>query len=224
MDTTISLTSADGNAIGGYLATPDGPAKGAVVVVQEIFGVNSHIRSVADRLAADGFVALAPQYFDRLSADIQLGYEGSDLQTGIGHVTALGMDNPLADTAAAIAHLHAAGHPKVGITGFCWGGTMTWASACRLDGLSAAVGYYGGGIHGLRNETPKVPTMLHFGDKDVYIPADQLADIKAAHPDLPLYTYPANHGFHCDARADYDAPSAATAYARTIEFFARHLS
>ncbi len=224
MASTISLTSSDGTTIGGYLAEPANAPKGAIVVIQEIFGVNSHIRSVADRIAQAGYVALAPQYFDRIAPGIELGYEASDVQTGFGHVGSLSMDLSVDDTAAAIKHLHEAGHAKVAVTGFCWGGTLTWASACRLDGLAAAVSYYGGAIHGLRNETPKVPTMLHFGEQDTYIPAEQLAEIKAAHPEVQLYTYPAGHGFHCDARGSFEPESAKIAFGRTLEFFAQHLS
>jgi carboxymethylenebutenolidase len=224
MGTNLTLTASDGVDIGAYLAEPDGAPRGALVVLQEIFGVNSHIRSVVDRYAAEGFLALAPCVFDRVAPGLELGYTADDLGAGVGFATQTGGQTPILDITAAITELRSRTDGKIGITGFCWGGTFTWLSACTIDGLSAAVGYYGGGIHGMRAMTPKVPTMLHFGDKDVYIPADQLADIQAEHPELPIYTYPANHGFHCDARADYDADSAALAWTRTLEFFNTHLA
>jgi carboxymethylenebutenolidase len=224
MGSTISLTAADGATIGGYLAEPTGTAKGGIIVLQEIFGVNSHIRSVTDRVAAEGYVALAPIFFDRLGGGIELDYNPDTIQQGIGHVSRLGAEMPLADIASAIAELQSRNVGKIGITGFCWGGTFTWAAACNLPGLSAAVGYYGGGIHGMRTMTPQVPTMLHFGDRDIYITAEHIEEIAAAHPEVDIHRYDANHGFHCDARADYDQPSAVSAWERTFAFFAQHLA
>jgi carboxymethylenebutenolidase len=222
MGETIRLKAGDGVEIGAYLATPSGTPKGHVIVVMEIFGVNHHIRAVTDRLAADGYAALAPQFFDRIKPGIELGYTAETIAEGRNHVTALGVDKPLADVQAAIDALKARGAGKVGITGFCWGGTITWLSACRLP-VDAAVGYYGGGIHGARAEKPKCPTMLHFGDKDAHIPMTHVNELRELHKDVTIYDYPADHGFHCDERGSFDAAAAKTAYGRTLEFFARHL-
>lgn len=222
MGEMIKLKSKDGVEIGAYLATPTGAPKGYVVVVMEIFGVNHHIRAVTDRLAADGYVALAPAFFDRIKPGIELGYTAETIAEGRGHVMGLGMEKPLADVEAAIAALKAKGAKKVGITGFCWGGTVTWLSACKL-GVDCAVGYYGGGIHGARAETPKCPTMLHFGDKDAHIPMTHVNELRSLHPGVTIYDYAADHGFHCDERGSFDAAAAKTAYGRTLEFFAKHL-
>ncbi len=222
MGETIKLKAADGVEVGGYLATPTGTPKGYVIVVMEIFGVNNHIRNVTDKLAADGYMALAPQFFDRLGPKIELGYSPETIQAGFKHVTALGFDKALADVAAGIAALKARGAKKVGITGFCWGGTITWLAACRL-GVDAAAGYYGGGIHANRAEKPTCPTMLHFGDKDAHIPMTSVNEVRAAHPGVTVYDYPADHGFHCDERASFDAAASKLAYGRTLEFFAKNL-
>jgi carboxymethylenebutenolidase len=224
MGSNLTLTASDGVSVGAYLAEPTGSPRGAVVVLQEIFGVNHHIRSVADRFAAMGYLALAPCVFDRIQPGIELDYTAEDIGTGAGYAGQNGKDGPIADITAAIAELRSRTDAKIGITGFCWGGTFTWLSACTLDGLSAAVGYYGGGIQGMNAMSPTVPTMLHFGEKDVYITNEHVAEITAAHRDVTVHTYPANHGFNCDARADFHAESAIIAWGRTIEFFATHLA
>jgi carboxymethylenebutenolidase len=223
MGASISLKSSDGAAIGGYLAKPAGVPKGALVVVQEIFGVNHHIRAVTDKFAQDGYLALAPCFFDRIRPGIELGYTGETIAEGREYVMKIGLDKALLDVRAGIEELRKQGGKKIGVTGFCWGGTVTWLAACRL-GVDAAVGYYGGGIHGARNEKPTCPTMLHFGDRDKAIPMTHVAEVRALHPDVTVYDYPADHGFHCDERASYDADSSKKAYARTLEFFARHLA
>jgi carboxymethylenebutenolidase len=223
MAETIRLKAKDGAEIGGYLAVPSGTPKGHLIVVMEIFGVNHHIKAVTDRLAGDGYVALAPQFFDRIKPGIELGYTPEGIAQGRDHVMALGFDEALADVESGIAALKARGAKKVGITGFCWGGTITWLTACRLP-VDAAVGYYGGGIHGARQEKPKCPTMLHFGDKDAHIPMTHVNELRELHKDVTIYDYPADHGFHCDERSSYDAAAAKTAYGRTLEFFARHLA
>ena len=215
----IQLTSADGHSLDAYEA---GDGDKALVIVQEIFGVNSHIRSVTDRAAEAGYRAIAPAFFDRVEKDVQLGYEGDDFGAGIGYAGKLDWDNTLADVAAAIAHVRAQGATSVGITGFCWGGTTTWLAAAKSD-VQAAVGYYGGGIHGFIAEQPQVPTMLHFGELDAHIPMENVNEVAAAHPGVTVHTYNANHGFHCDQRADYDEESAKQAWVRTLEFFGQHL-
>jgi len=222
MGETIKLKASDGATVGGYLATPAGTPKGGLVVIMEIFGVNHHIRAVTDRFAQDGYLALAPVFFDRIKPGIELGYTADAIQEGRNHVMALGFDKALLDVQSAIDSLRGRGMKKVGVTGFCWGGTITWLTACRLN-VDAAVGYYGGGIHGARNEKPKCPTMLHFGDQDQAIPMNHVEEVRSLHPDVIVYDYHAGHGFHCDERASYDAGSAKTAYGRTLEFLGKHI-
>lgn len=218
----IALAAKDGTSIGAWEATPPGLIKGHVVVIQEIFGVNNHIRNVVDRLAADGYRAVAPCFFDRLEPGVELTYTPEGIARGRELVTRLATDRPLADMEAAIAYLRGSGAPRVGITGFCWGGTMTWLAAARLH-VDCAVGYYGGGIYANRGLAPRCPTMLHFGDKDAHIPPEHVEAIRDAHPEVVVHVYAADHGFHCDERASYDADAARQAYARTLAFFAEHL-
>ncbi len=217
----IRLKSAAGE-IGAYLAVPKGTPKGGIVVVMEIFGVNHHIKAVTDKLAQDGYLALAPCFFDHIKPGIELGYTPDTIAEGRKYVTELGLDKPVQDVDAAIAELKKRGCKKVAVTGFCWGGTITWLSATRLK-PDAAIGYYGGGIHGARAEKPTVPTMLHFGDKDMHIPMTHVNELRKLHPDVTIHDYPADHGFHCDERGSYDGLAAAQAYARTLEFMAKHI-
>jgi carboxymethylenebutenolidase len=221
MGENIRLKSAAGE-IGAYLATPKGTPKGGIVVIQEIFGVNNHIRNVTDKFAQDGYLALAPCFFDHIKAGIELGYTPDTIAEGRKLVTELGLDKPVQDVDAAIAELKKRGCQKVAVTGFCWGGTITWLSATRLK-PDAAIGYYGGGIHGAKGEKPMVPTMLHFGDKDMHIPMTHVNELRKLHPGVIIHDYPADHGFHCDERGSYDGLAAAQAYARTLEFMAKHI-
>jgi carboxymethylenebutenolidase len=216
------ITSADGFTLGAYQAAPEGQPKGAVVVIQEIFGVNRHIREVVDGYAADGYFAIAPQIFDRVDRDIELGYEESDMGAGI-EIAFQKLDHAkaLEDLQAAIEIASVQG--KVGVVGYCFGGLLTWRAACELDGVSAASSYYGGGVAGEAERQPRCPVIMHFGELDAHIPMSDVEKVKAAQPDLPVYVYPADHGFNCDHRASYDAAAAATAKQRTLEFFAREL-
>ncbi len=219
MGETIQLTAADGHEFDAYRAEPEGEAKGGVVVIQEIFGVNGHIREVADGFAADGYLAVAPAIFDRFERGVELGYEADDITAG-RELKARGnenLDNVLADVRAAWEAASAAG--KVGITGYCWGAVVVWAAACRLD-FDAAACYYGAGIIELNLETPKCPAILHFGKNDQSIPMADVDAISAAHPEVPVYIYDAGHGFNCDRRGAYDEAAAKTARARTLELFA----
>ncbi len=223
MGETIQLTAADGHKFDAYRAASDGEAqgnpKGAVVVIQEIFGVNIHIRDVTDRFAGEGYLAIAPAIFDRFERGVDLGYEADDIAIG-RDFKALGnenLDNVLDDVQAAYDAVKSAG--KVGITGYCWGGVVVWAAACRLD-FDAASSYYGGGIIDLVDEAPNCPTILHFGREDQSIPLDDVDAISAAHPDLDVYLYDAGHGFNCDRRGAYDEEAAKTATARTLDLFA----
>lgn len=226
MGSFIDLKSADGTFFPAYVAQPAGTPRGAVVVVQEIFGVNPHIRAVADGYAEAGYLVVAPSTFHRVQAGVELGYTEADINTGFGLKTAV--DNlPAAgvmpDIQAAIDYAAKAG--KVGILGFCWGGLLTWRAACSLNGLSAAVPFYGGGITTPEEvaRQPKVPVMAHFGDQDHWIPLDGVEVFKKAHPEVEAHIYHANHGFNCDHRGSYDAAAAALAKERTLAFLARHV-
>lgn len=223
MGSTISLTSADGFTLSAYQATPDGTPKGGVVVIQEIFGVNSHIRSVADRYAANGYLAVAPGLFDRIEPGIELGYDEADIGKGIELARGkTDMDAAVADVRAAAAAVASAG--KVGVVGFCWGGLLTAISAIRsADLFSAAASYYGGGTPTLAGQTPVVPMVMHYGEQDHAIPLDDVKALQAAWPQVAFHVYPAQHGFNCDQRGSYDAAAAAVAEERTLAFFAQHL-
>lgn len=216
-----TLKASDGFELQAWRAAPQGAPKGAVVVIQEIFGVNHHIRAVTDRLGEAGYLAIAPAVFDRVEKDVELTYDQPGIAKGMELAGKMERAKTLADIEAAIAAVHSAG--KVGITGFCMGGTYTWAAAAHLPGLSAASGYYGGGILGLKDLQPKIPTILHFGEKDAHIPVAGVQDLAKQHADVPVYIYAADHGFHCDERASYDAPSAQLAWKRTMAHFAKYL-
>ena len=221
MGKMLELTASDGHKFGAYRADPAGKPKGAVVVIQEIFGVNNHIKRTTDGFAAKGYVAIAPALFDRAKKDIQLGYDPDSITQGREIRGKVGDEGPLKDIQAAIEAVTGAG--KIATVGYCWGGTLAFFSATRLHGISAAVGYYGGGIAAAAGEKPKVPTMLHFGDKDASIPMTDVEKVKAARKDTTIYVYPAGHGFNCDERGSYDATSAKQALDRTMTFIAQHV-
>ena len=219
MGTTISLTSSDGFQLSAYRAEPEGPTHGGVVVVQEIFGVNSHIRSVVDRYAAAGYLAIAPAIFDRERPGIELGYTADDIEVGRDIARGkLDFQNVLADVAAAGASAAEAG--KVGVVGYCFGGLVTAAAAIHLAGtFDAAVSYYGGSTVELIDKTPQIPMMMHFGERDHAIPLDDVDKISAAWPKVMVHLYDAEHGFNCDHRASFSAVPAAIAQARSYRFF-----
>ena len=226
MGNFIDLKAADGFTFPAYVAKPAGAARAAVVVVPEIFGVNSHIRSVADGYAAQGYLAVSPSTFHRVKPDVELGYSQEDMGAGFAlktAVEALPAPGVMQDIQAAIRHAAQAG--KVGIVGYCWGGLLTWRAACTLDGLSAAAPYYGGGMTTPEEiaRKPQVPVMVHFGDQDHWIPMDTVEAFRKAHPEVEVHVYAANHGFNCDQRASYDEPAAKLARERTSAFFAKHL-
>lgn len=218
----VTLTAADDHTLGAYRTDPAGRCRGAVVVIQEIFGVNPHIREVADGYAADGYYAVAPQIFDRVQRGVELGYGADDMQQGIA-LAFQKLDPALAllDLQAAIDR--ASVHGKVGVVGYCFGGLMTWRAACELQGVGAAVAYYGGGIAGETGRSPRCPVMMHFGDRDAHIPLTDVEKVRAAHPEVEIHVYAADHGFNCNHRASHDAAAAALAKSRTLDFFARHL-
>jgi carboxymethylenebutenolidase len=219
----IKLTASDGFQLGGYRADPTGPEKGALVVIQEIFGVNHHIRNVCDRYAREGYVAVAPSIFDRTEPNFQSGYSPDEVAVARKFVANPNWEAMQRDVQAAIESVKDVG--PVGIVGFCLGGSVAYAAATKLSGLRAAVGYYGGAIVRFADNKPKVPTLLHFGEKDTGIPQSDVETIRAKRPDVEIHVYPgAQHGFSCDERASYDKASADLAGQRTLAFFAKHLS
>jgi carboxymethylenebutenolidase len=223
MGTRIKLKAADGHEFGAYSAESTVPARGAVVLIQEIFGVNSHIRSVADDYSGQGFHVIAPALFDRVQPDLELGYNPDDAKRGMQAIQQIGLEAALKDIEASMDHagLHWA-QLKVGVLGFCLGGSLAWLAATRLD-PAAAVCYYGGQIAKNAADTPRCPVMMHLGAKDPHIGPDDIEKIRQAHPEIPLFVYDAGHGFNCDQRKDFEPVSAGIARQRTLEFFGKHL-
>ena len=222
----VDLKAADGFVFPAYVAKPVGQARGGVMVLQEIFGVNSHIRAVADGYAADGYLAVAPATFHRVKQGVELGYTAEDISAGVALKAAVeGLPAPgvLPDIQAAIDYAKQAG--KVGIVGYCWGGLLTWRAACGLKGLSAAVPYYGGGMTGAAEmaRVPQVPVLVHFGEMDHSIPVETARAFAKAQPGVEVQFYAANHGFKCDQRGAYDASASTLARTRTLAFFGQHL-
>ena len=228
MGSFIDLVSADGVTVPAWVAQPDGAVRGAVVVAQEIFGVNAHIRAVADRFAARGFLAIAPALFTRLDFDVQLGYGPEDMERGKA-LKSLAEDLPgegvLQDIRAAAQWARRTAGKPVGMVGFCWGGLLTWRAAERVRELSAAVCYYGGGMTSTleQGRRPGCPVMAHFGRQDPWIPVDEVLAFSQAQPGVQVHLYDADHGFNCDQRASYDQASAIQAKDRTLAFFDQHL-
>ena len=221
MGKMIDLKAADGHAFKAYLAEPPSRPRGGIVVVQEIFGVNSHIRAVADGYAADGYLAIAPALFDRVQRGYESGYTQPEIQAGVALMQQVPWDDALKDVGAAVEAAKHAG--RVGVVGYCWGGAVAWAAAARVPGLAAAVPYYGGAIPSLASEHPRCPTMLHFGENDASIPLEKARAVAAAHPDVTTHFYAAGHGFNCDQRGSFDATAAKLARERTLEFFRKHV-
>ena len=226
MGNFIDLKATDGFSFPAYVAQPQGKARGAVVVLQEIFGVNSHIRQVADGYAAAGYLAVAPATFHRVKPGVELGYTPDDITAGAAlkaQVEAMPAPGVLLDIQAAIKHAAQAG--KVGIVGYCWGGLLTWRAACVLDGLAAAAPHYGGGstLPAEIARKPKVPVMAHFSDRDAHIPMDTVRAFEKAHPEVEVHVYAADHGFNCDQRGSYNEAAANLARERTLAFFAKHV-
>lgn len=224
----IQLQAADGQTVSAWLAQPEKPARGAVVVVQEIFGVNAHIREVANGFAQAGYVALAPATFDRVQPGVELGYEAADIQEGVrlkALTEALPAPGVLADLQAAIDHAAQLSGGKVGMVGYCWGGLLTWRAAAQLQGLAAAVPYYGGGTTTPEEiaRRPRVSVLAHYSDCDPHIPLDGVEALRRAHPQVELHVYAAEHGFNCDHRAAWNADAARLARERTLVFLTQHV-
>ena len=225
MGQDITVTTKDGSTIGAYMAEPTVGVKhlGSVVVIQEIFGVNAHIREVTDGYAAKGYVSIAPKIFDRIDSNIELGYTDADMGKGIELAfQKLNLEQTLVDLQATI---NLAGeHGKVGVVGYCFGGLLTWLTACQLSGVHAASSYYGGGIVGNLDKQAKCPTIMHFGELDAHIPFLDVEKIKAAQSNVPVHVYAADHGFNCNHRDSFDEKSSKLALERTLGHFAEHLS
>jgi len=221
MGTMIELKAADGHAFGAYRCEPAGKPRGSLVVIQEIFGVNSHIRAVVDSYAADGYLVVAPALFDRDRRNYETGYTQADIQAGVAIMQGLKWENTLADIAATVESARSAG--KVGIVGYCYGGAAAWMAASRLTGLACAVPYYGGAVPNLIGEQPKCPVMFHWGETDQSIPLEAARKVSAAHPQAVSHYYQAGHGFNCDQRGSYHADSARLAREGTVEFLREHV-
>lgn len=221
MAETIEIEASDGHKLSAYRARPEDRRRGGVVVIQEVFGVNAHIRDVCERFAAAGYEALAPALFDRQQRGVELDYDEAGIAEGRERVAKLGWELPLLDVEAARRRLAADG--GVGVVGYCWGGSVTYLAACRLPFQAASV-YYGRHIVELLAERPACPTIMHFGAEDPLIPLTAVEQIRAANPGLPIWIYEgAGHGFNCDRRADYREAAAALAWTRTLALFAEHL-
>jgi carboxymethylenebutenolidase len=220
MGQTISLNTTRMQCIGAYLAQPEGKPKGGIVVIQEIFGVNDHIRRVTDGFAQAGYTAIAPSFFDHLETGVELGYNEEGYQRGRELVGELGLERAVEDVASAAEAIASAG--RIGTVGYCWGGTVALLAALRL-GLPS-VSYYGSRNVPFLGEKPKAPVMFHFGEKDKSIPPEMVQKHREMLPQMDVYTYPADHAFNRDVGAQYDEASAKLAYQRTLAFFDRHLA
>ncbi len=221
MGQMIKLTTKDGATIGAYESAPSGNSRGGLVVLQEIFGVNHHIRDVADDFAAAGYHAIAPALFDCVAPGTELGYDSDDIQKGIAIRAKTKLEDTLADIEAAVGAAAQAG--RVGVVGYCWGGTLAYASAAHVPGLAAAVGYYGSGIVGMLAGQLLCPVLLHFGDQDKSIPLTDVEKIRRAHPEITIHIYPAEHGFNCTERSSYNPAAAELARQRTLDFLAQYV-
>ncbi len=218
----LTLTASDGHQLGAYRADPDGTPKGAIVVVQEIFGVNTHIRSICDRLATLGYVAIAPSLFDRTEPGFQCGYSAEEVERARALIANADWDASVMDTDAARKAVADIG--KVGVVGFCLGGSVAFLAATRLQGFSAASGFYGGRIDAYADEAPRCPIQLHYGSEDQGIPMSNVDSVRARRPECDIYVYDgAGHGFHCDERASFHPEASKQAWARMVEFFGKHI-
>ncbi len=222
MSEHLKLEASDGHELDAYVAHPEGEPIAGLVVVQEIFGVNRHIRSVADGYAKEGFLTVAPALFDRYERGLELGYDGTDMQKAMSLISRLNLDDALKDADAALGYARRQTAKKSGVIGYCFGGTIAWLAASRLR-VNAAVGYYGGQIAKFADEHPKAPTMLHFGKLDHHIPKESIEAVHAANPEVAIFWYDAGHGFNCNDRASYNAEAAKLAKERSLSFLNEHL-
>jgi carboxymethylenebutenolidase len=223
MNSDKSITSVDGHKLDIYIAEAKKDSKLGLVILQEIFGVNSHIRDVCDSFANIGLTSIAPALFDRSEPGLELNYETADIEKGRSLKTEIGWDDPLKDINSSINFLRERNFLKIGVIGYCWGGSLAFLAACRSN-ADAVVGYYGGQIIDFVDEKPSCPTMLHFGSKDSSIPLSDIKTISEKHPNVGVYVYEgAGHGFNCNKRADYDSNASKKALSRTIEHLKEHM-
>jgi carboxymethylenebutenolidase len=228
MGQIVELKAQDGHQLDAYVSTPEGEPIGALVVIQEIFGVNSHIRSIADGYAKDGFLAIAPALFDRTEKGVELKYDGEDMKRAYELYGKLDPKTALLDVAAAFAKAKESGK-GVGLIGYCYGGLMSWLSATRGPSVEmepkCTVGYYAGGVGSVATEEPSCPVLLHFGGSDTHIGPEQIEAVRSAHPDVTIYVYDgAEHGFNCDQRSSYNPEAAKLARERSLEFLKTHIA
>lgn len=225
MGKNITLKASDGHELNAYRADPAGKPKGCMIVIQEIFGVNEHIRSVADRIAANGYLALAPHMQDRAQRGFETGYQAADIDKARAVRGQVKNEDSLKDLRAAFDYLKAQNAGKIGAVGYCWGGSLAWLAATEIDGLAVAVSYYGGEVSKNADKKAKCPVMFHFGEKDGSIPMDQVEIVKAKlGATHPVYVYTdAGHGFSCDARASFHPASHELALGRTKEYVAKYV-
>jgi len=221
LGTSVALRAVDGHELTAYRVDPDGAPRGGLVILQEIFGVNRHIREVCDGYARLGYVALSPALYDRVRRGTELGYDAEGVAAGRSLRAAVGWDAALLDLQAAIHAVSDAG--PVAVIGYCWGGTLAFLAATRLEGLRCAVGYYGGQTVPFAQEKPRVPLLLNFGERDPRIPAEDREIIRLANPGIEMHLFPADHGFNCDHREEWHAPSAVRALELTLGFLERNL-
>lgn len=221
MAAAIRLNASDGHELSAWLARPASTPRGGLVILQEIFGVNGHIRRVTESFAAHGYLAIAPALFDRVQRNHETGYAPDEIQAGVAIMQRIDFDAALKDVAAAIAHGASAG--RVAIVGYCWGGTVAWLAAARLAGLAAAVPYYGGDMPNHADESPQCPVLCHFGERDKSPSPAQARALLARHPEVAAHFYDAGHGFNCDQRPSYDAAASGLARTRTLAFLAQHV-
>jgi carboxymethylenebutenolidase len=223
MSESVEIHASDGHTLDAYVARPAGTPIGGLVVVQEIFGVNQHIRSVADAYGKDGFLAVAPALFDRFERNVELGYAEADRPRAFALYGKLDASKALLDVEAALGYVRKESGKKVGVIGYCYGGLIAWLASTRLH-PDAAVGYYAGGIGQFAEETPGAPVELHFGTHDSHIPKEQVDKVAQAHPDVKIFWYDAGHGFNNDMRESYEAASAKLARERSLAFLKQHLA
>ena len=223
MGQNVALSTKDGHTLNGFVAEPPGTPKGGVIVIQEIFGVNGHVRNLVDMFAGHGYLAIGPALFDRIEPGIELDYNETDFAAAREHRGNLNDEWILNDVSAAADRISSAG--KVGLIGYCFGGYVAWISACGVDALACSVSCYGGGVAArAANDVPNCPVQFHFGDKDHAIPMGDVQAIRDAHPDIPSFIYDDSaHGFCCDDRDVFNAGSCERTHGRALELFAAHV-
>jgi carboxymethylenebutenolidase len=217
----IKLTATDGHELDAYRAQPARATRGGVVVIEEIFGVNDHIRQVVDSYAADGYLTIAPAMFDRTQRDVDLPYTQEGILKGRELIVKTPLETAMLDVGAAVAAVATSG--KVGLIGYCWGGLVAWVASAKLLNIACAVPYYGGGIVNHADLEPRVPVLAHFADHDSMIPLEGIRQLQARHPRQKIFMYAADHGFNCDQRPAFDVAAARQARERTLAFLREHV-